>query len=190
MHLTPWFELHGIEALEANGHGGLVSALEALGRALEEEGAEARLSVIRDGRPPRGRLFQHEAFRSLDLQGCIVERARCWRGSHDRANGCSILWIKPEGRPWQRFFLDAGRSFWEEWDDETNLSEFEELEDEAHELDSLQGLVLGKVEAATFGDGGSALRIGLGGNGALWLLPLDPRSLDTEALLLVTLPTQ
>lgn len=188
IHLTPRFELHGVEALEAHGHSDVVSALETLGRELEAENAEARLSVMREGPPPRGRMFQHDALRSLELQGCVVEAARCWPGSTGRANGCSILWIKPEGRHWQRFFLDAGLAFWEEWDDQTNLSEFAELDDEMQELASLPGLVLGEIEAAAFGDASSALRIALGGDGALWLLPIDPRNLESDALLIITLP--
>jgi hypothetical protein len=59
-------ELHNTEGLERSGHVPFVTSLERPG-----------LRVIRKATPPRGRLYQHSRLVSRELDGAIVERARC-----------------------------------------------------------------------------------------------------------------
>jgi hypothetical protein len=139
-----------------------------------------------DPAAPRGRLYQHDAFRSSDLRGIVIEEARCW---HEKASagdgGCSMLWLKPSGCLWQKFFLDAGVVFWEEWSDESTLATFDDLGDEVQPLDTVRGLEIGEIEAAPFGsDNRSGLRITLGRDGAICLLPADIHDVESPACLL------
>lgn len=100
-----------------------------------------------------------------------------------------MLWLKAVGQLWQRFFLEVGAVFWEEWGDEDIFRDFEDLGDHIRPLDELRGLMLGEVEAARFGHAGSGLRIGLGSDGAIWLLPIDPHDAESDAQITVALPS-
>jgi len=139
-----------------------------------------------DPAAPRGRLYQHDAFRSSDLRGNVIEEARCWyEKPGDRGGRCSMLWLKPRGRLWQKFFLDVGAVFWEEWSDESTFETFDDLGDEVQPLDTVRGLQIGEIEAAPFGsDNRSGLRIALGRDGAICLLPADIHDLESPACLL------
>jgi hypothetical protein len=129
--------------------------------------------------PPRGRLYQHSRLTSRELDGAVIERAVCWRSDRGDPSRCGLLWIKPNNRPWQRFFLDAGFAVWEEWSDDDTTDEFAELADELEELSTTVGEHLGTV---TFDDTGAVvptIRIALGARREVRLAPRDPN--DTES---------
>jgi hypothetical protein len=170
-------EIHGVEGLVAAGHRALVTELEREAELVARQVTESRLFVARRTSSPRGRLFQHVAFRSRALVGQRLERV-----VSDPSAG--IVCLKPVGREWQRFFLDLGAAFWEEWDEESTLDGFEPTPDP---LPDLIGAELGEVEAAPFGRQGSLLRIGLAG-GAIWLIPVDPNDLESRSAVQIVPP--
>ena len=64
---------------------------------------------------PPGRMFQDQNFDVHGLEQCKIERL-IGLVSHDRPEDRPIVVnLKVEGGSWQRFFLDAGIAFWEDW---------------------------------------------------------------------------
>jgi len=183
----PIIEIRGIETMEANGHSDFPKRLEDFAQRLKQD-ENAIVVLVREGTPPRGRLFQHEEFRVSRLQNLRIEQAFFVPGT--RAESCALLFIKPEEHLWQRFFLDAGLAFWEEWSNKAIEEEFEELLEDfgLREIRQLKGVVMGEVEALPIGSS-SAIRVELKNDGAIWLLPLAPRNLDTDSILSITLPS-
>jgi hypothetical protein len=100
-------------------------------------------------------------------------------------SGPLVLWVKPESRPWQKFYLDAGFSGWEELAEADAFLGFDEP-DELHEVTESHGLVgktLGSVEA--FDDAGEwGLRIHLADR-VIELAPEDPSDLESGARLAI-----
>lgn len=77
--------------------------------------------------PPRGRLFQGLAFEVTDLRGRTVESLLGSTSLPDRDDCPEMMFLKVRGRPWQRFFLDAGIGFWEEWSEADAFRDYEDL---------------------------------------------------------------
>jgi hypothetical protein len=78
---------------------------------------------------PRGRMFQDEAFHVDDLAGAVVERLLGLVTDPER--GPFLFLLKLRDRPWQRFYLDLGIGFWEEWADDViddDLSDTEQVD--------------------------------------------------------------
>src|ERR1043166_2542348 len=92
----------------------------------------------------RGGMFQDECWVYNDLEGCTGEGLLVT----PEIDGSSpnVVFLKPSGRPWQRFFLDAGLGFWGEYEDAEVLSELEDPPpiDYGQRL-GLLGRVLGSV---------------------------------------------
>jgi hypothetical protein len=64
---------------------------------------------------PPGRMFQDQNFDVHGLEHCKIERL-IGLVSQDRPEDRPIVVnLKVEGVSWQRFFLDAGIAFWEDW---------------------------------------------------------------------------
>ncbi len=64
---------------------------------------------------PRGRLFQGARFEVTELRGGIVEQLLGVTSQADTDDRPEMMFLRPQGGHWQRFFLDAGIAFWEEW---------------------------------------------------------------------------
>ncbi len=96
---------------------------------------------------------------------------------------CSLLWIKPNDRPWKRFFLDAGLAFWEEWSEDDTSRELAEFADEIEDLKTTVGERLGKVIVAASGALVPTIRIALGTNGEIRLAPKDPNDIESASFL-------
>lgn len=94
---------------------------------------------------------------------------------------CELLWVKPEGRAWQRFFLDVGLTVWEEWSEERAFEDFD-LEDELVEIGetlALSGKVIGTVEA-TSDRSGWGLNLRFMDGSAIQMWPEDSRDFDSD----------
>lgn len=75
---------------------------------------------------PRGRRFQDEAFEVSDLRGRRLEHLFGCTSQPELDDRPEMMFLKARGGLWQRFFLDAGIGFWEEW------SESDAFRDYAH----------------------------------------------------------
>jgi hypothetical protein len=63
-----------------------------------------------------GRLFQDYQFEVTHLRGCIIEKLIGVIANEDRDElQPTLLLLKPAYWLWQRFFLDMGAGFWEQW---------------------------------------------------------------------------
>ncbi len=178
-----FLEVRNVETLEANGHEKFVSALEEMSKDLKDSSSDVELIVLRFPEIPRGRLYQHFQFTSRELEGCVVERAIAWQ---ETKNTCDMLWLKPKSRPWQRFFLDAGATFWEEWSEEETFQDFDDSSDdregelvEIGEELGLLGKSLATIEASS-DDTNWELSVSFGDGSALRLYA-DPQDFDSDS---------
>lgn len=174
-----WVELHNTEQL-ANHEGAFLEALETMAADLARDACEARLSIVRHGAAPRGRLYQHDRLRTRQLLGAQIERACYWQ---PRPLVCGLLWIKPAGMHWQRFHLDAGFAVWSEECDALITDELEELAGDVVELrevfdDIMQVVVFDPSRGAV-----PEVRLELGSGRLLRLYPAEPSDLASDALL-------
>jgi len=176
-----WIEVHNVERLVAHGGEALVAGLEKIQRDLEQRGAKARLALVRRGESPRGRLYQHAKLRSRELMGAPVERALRWR--HHRPDSCEVLWLKPRGRCWQRFFLDLGWSCWEEWSDETIEEELDELRDELVAVGELVDQTIVMVYFEIPMERSCEIRFELQSGESVRMYRDDPEDYDSDTLL-------
>jgi len=62
---------------------------------------------------PRGRIFQDDHFTLSEFTGSRLTGLVVWQDPDD--GQAIIVFIRADRRPWQRFFLDAGIGFWEDW---------------------------------------------------------------------------
>ena len=74
-----WIEVHNTEQLENHEGGAFLEALEAIAADLAQDACDTRLSIVRRGAAPRGRLYQHDRLRSRQLLGVQIERACYWQ---------------------------------------------------------------------------------------------------------------
>jgi hypothetical protein len=173
-------EVRNIEALEAHGHRAFVAAFEQIAHDLEFAGSGVEVIVKRFPDEPRGTLYQHTDFISRELEGCRVEGVYAWQERD--AEHCDILWIKPEGKQWQRFFLNIGCTVWDEWGLEATLNDFEYLGDELRNLGQSLGLV-GKslaTVASTSDDETWALEVLFADGSLIRLSPVDPNDSNSD----------
>ncbi len=73
------------------------------------------------------RLINDHNFECDNLEGMEVEH---FLGFYEGniPNGMNILMLKlKEKELWQRFFLDAGIGFWEEWDEDGTFCDYENM---------------------------------------------------------------
>lgn len=181
-------EVRNVETLEANGHGPFVSVLEKIAQDLRPRGLGVELLVLRFPAPPRGRLYQHAQFVSRELEGCVVERVIGWQPTPET---CEMLWVKPAGRLWQRFFLDVGVTFWEEWSADDTFEDFEDLEPE-HLIElgltqQLAGKTLGTAQAQC-GPSNCGFHLHFLDGAQLRLHPASPGDLDSDTQLSIVPP--
>lgn len=76
---------------------------------------------------PRGRVFQDATFEVAELRGRTLERLL---GATSRPAGDDrpeMMFLRADGGPWQRFFLDAGIGFWEEWSEADAFRDYADL---------------------------------------------------------------
>ncbi|MBI5536991.1 MAG: barstar family protein [Deltaproteobacteria bacterium] len=178
-------EIHAAERLAAYDGGSFIRALEAIGEDLAAQDAGAWLAVVRRSPRPSGRLYQHERLRSRELADTTVERAARWQ---PRPDTCQILWVKPRNRYWQRFFLDAGLAFWEEWSDSVIENEFDELRDEIISVDGLRDQRIVVVQFDARGGGAAEIRFELESGASLRIFPVDASDLDSDSHLEIRAP--
>lgn len=175
-----WIELHNTEPLAQYEGGVFLEKLGEIAAALERDASAARLAIIRHGAPPRGRLYQHDRLRSDQLKGAQVERACYWQ---PQPQVCALLWVKPAGMHWQRFFLDAGFAVWSEECDAEVDEELKELGAEVHELSTLLRDTIGCVVFDVARGAVPEIRIELGSGRLVRVHPLNPDNLESSALL-------
>lgn len=73
------------------------------------------------------RLANSHSFQCESLAGMQVEKFVGFYDG-DKPNGISMLALKLKGRElWQRFFLDAGIGFWEEWDEINTFCDWDDI---------------------------------------------------------------
>ena len=74
------------------------------------------------------RLKNEHSFTCLNLTGMMVESIIGFNESHHK-NGVDMIIMKfKEHNLHQRFFLDAGIGFWEEWSENDALNDYEDVE--------------------------------------------------------------
>jgi len=71
------------------------------------------------------RLVNDHSFTCDSLKGMIVERLFAFYEEDNSDNIYMIVLKLQEKELWQRFFLDAGLGFWEEWNEEFVMEDFE-----------------------------------------------------------------
>ncbi len=76
---------------------------------------------------PRGRLFQGARFEVTELAGRAVQRLYGVTSRADTDDRPEIVFLKPGSGHWQRFFLDAGIGFWEEWSESDAFADYSAL---------------------------------------------------------------
>jgi hypothetical protein len=169
-----FFELRNVEPLESR-HPSFVLALEAIGRELRDANADVELSVIRFAGAPRGRLYQHQSFITRELEGMTVEQLLSWS---PREGECDMLWLKPAERPWQRFVLEAGLTFWDEYEEDVAFEDFEDVRHDIADVATdlgLAGQEVGLVRAHSDREGWW-LEIAFRSGGRLRLEAAEPSS--------------
>lgn len=178
--------MHNIERLERV-DGDFVACLRRFEVDLAKAQVNTRLTVMKRGKPPRGRLYQHNRLRSRQLHGARIERVVGWRL---RPAACQILWIKPHGACWQRMFLDdSGCAIWEEWSDETIEEELDELKEELKAFEDLHGETISTVVFDTPSGWIAEVRILLESGRAVRLFRRDPTDCDSDTLFEIRRPT-
>jgi hypothetical protein len=93
----------------------------------------------------------------------------------------TLLYLKVQGLPWQKCFLDVGAGFWEQWSDVDPLDDADD--DDVRSVDyaehfGLRGVSVLGVQCEREGaDLASKIRIVLA-TGTLSLRPVDPKGID------------
>jgi hypothetical protein len=124
----------------------------------------------------RGRMHQDDTFCVEGLAGTVVERLV--GVATDLAKGPFLFMIKPVGRHWQQFFLDAGIAFWEEWPADMIQDNFEDCDvvDYGETL-QLVGMTVQRVTCQP----GPCMRIVLS-SGVFYLRSANPQDLDAATV--------
>lgn len=129
-------------------------------------------------------MFQDSSFVVAHLQGCGVEALLGLVEGQDDLKPILML-LKPEGRPWQKLFLDAGLGFWQEWPD-LDLSDYGDDSTcrrvDYMDLFSLQSATIREIVCEPVGeDLASRILLRLS-SGELELRPEDPAVLDSPSV--------
>src|SRR5215216_4387154 len=83
-------------------------------KELSQKPGEPLSTVAKDMEYP-GRIHQDYDFDVAGLEGCRVEELSGIVDIPDPDNIPIFINLKVTGHSWQRFFVDAGIGFWEEW---------------------------------------------------------------------------
>ena len=75
---------------------------------------------------PRGRMFQDVSFEVVELRNRKLEQLVGYT-CEVRDKSSEAMFLKVPGKHWQRFFLDAGLGFWEEWSEGEVFQDYEGL---------------------------------------------------------------
>lgn len=129
-------------------------------------------------------MFQDSSFVVAHLEGREVEALLGVVEGQDDLKPILML-LKPEGRPWQKLFLDAGLGFWQQWPD-LDLSEYDDdgtyRRVDYMDLFSLHPATIREIECEPVGeDLASRILIRLT-SGELELRPEDPAVLDSPSV--------
>jgi hypothetical protein len=134
-----------------------------------------------------GRVYQGNEFVISELAGYRIDRMIGLvprEGPDDAPVAINML---PEGATWQRFFLDAGLAFWEDWrdltDEENEAFRFVDYGEREH----LRGELIREVRTSPVGKYGFArLTIELASERRIALFFLDNENMDTEVRIFIT----
>jgi hypothetical protein len=120
------------------------------------------------------------------LQSCVVEELiGVIAYEHDLEP--ALILLKPVNRPWQKFFLDVGAGFWEQWPD-LNIVDF--CADDAYQyIDyaerlKVRGAIILEISCApvvALTEWGSRILIRFS-TGVLTLSPEDPGDMESGAV--------
>lgn len=171
-------EVRNVDPLIDAGYGAVIAELEHAAGLLAGANAAIELSIIRFARSPRGVLYQHEAFRTRELEGLAIESLL--------VADSEVLLIKPTDRHWQQICVDAGLCFWTELDEADALSPWEGSTNDLGAERGLIGEILGPVEARCERADWS-VRVAIAERGSLVLRPTVPGDLEAVARLDVEL---
>ena len=109
----------------------------------------------------------------------MVARAVVWLGGDQ----CEVLWLKPEGLPWQRFYLTVGFDSWDQYDQQRAFEDYQDVAHELWDVGACLGL-LGKelltVEAGFEETMGGRWLIRFADGSALRLSTSDPEDLNSD----------
>jgi hypothetical protein len=134
-----------------------------------------------------GRVYQDNDFVISELAGYPIDRV-IGLVAHDGPDDAPVaVNMLPEGATWQRFFLEAGLAFWEDYGDMVDE------EDEAFrfvdygEREQLRGDVIREVRASPVGKHGFArLVIELGSGRRIEVFFLDDDDVDADVRISIT----
>ena len=137
-----------------------------------------------------GRLFQDIHFEVTHLQGCVVDELIGITAFGDDLQPALIL-LKPAGRPWQKFFLDACIGFWEQWSDSDDVAR---RADDAYdyvdyaERFGARGATIQEIRCEPVAPDMSSRIVVRLSSGTLVLTPEDPNAIDSRSRLSFTGP--
>jgi hypothetical protein len=131
--------------------------------------------------PDDGRLFQDHQFEVAHLRHAVIEQLIALIVDDRGDLEPTLLYLKVQGQPWQKCFLDVGAGFWEQW---SHVDPAEVADDDGiravdyAERFGLRGVAILGVHCEREGpDLASRIRLVLA-TGTLALRPRDPKGID------------
>lgn len=121
---------------------------------------------------PPGRIHQDDNFDVIGYEGEVIEKLVGVLDQDAPDNQPTLIYLKTKNRTWQKYFLDAGLGFWEDWGD----IEYDD-DDKIIDYGAMFNLTGHLIKSITCRDGNIVIEFD---NGDKFILQLiDPEKDDT-----------